>query len=110
MLASASQDKYLRVWRIQPEASKSASSGDANASTQDLAAAIARRVCIPTSITMQSHISWMASVAASLLHVCCLHCLAHTMLGLCQVSLLIVPAAAVQHRLQLRYYISMCEQ
>lgn len=43
MLASASQDKYLRVWRIQPEAATSASAGSASQDTTDLAAAIARQ-------------------------------------------------------------------
>ena len=44
MLASASQDKYLRVWRIQPEARTSASAETSNQDTADLAAAIARQV------------------------------------------------------------------
>lgn len=43
MLASASQDKYLRVWRIQPEPAKPSSSGSESQKTQDLAASIARQ-------------------------------------------------------------------
>lgn len=44
MLASAAQDKYLRVWRIQHEAATTPAAADAATDTQDLAAAIARQV------------------------------------------------------------------
>ena len=44
LLASAAQDKYLRVWRIQHEAATTPAAADAASDTQDLAAAIARQV------------------------------------------------------------------